>query len=60
MIGLQDLKFPSPEARESTLDLLALREFEQKTPKAIAGQVLFRMGSEGKSPRQVIQLAQKI
>ncbi|CBY39583.1 unnamed protein product [Oikopleura dioica] len=60
LIGLQDLKFPSPEARESTLDLLALREFEQKMPKAIAGQVLFRMESEGKSPRQIIQLAQKI
>jgi len=60
LIELQDMKYSFAKAKEDTLDLLTLREFELKLPKAIASQVLFKMESEGKSPREIISLAQKI
>ena len=48
------------DEREKTIELLTLAEFESKLPKSITNEIVYRMGSEGKQPLEIVQLAQKV
>ena len=48
------------DEREKTIELMTLAEFESKLPKSITNEIVYRMGSEGKQPLEIVQLAQKV